>query len=401
MLKIQAEISWIKNFLNNYFILIIIFMLLLVIWFWFFNNSFNNINRDSYIVLLKWWAELNNTKLNIDNKKKINIWDVVTTTSNDALAVLEWWDGSVTRLWWNTTIKINNLYLSDDLDKINISFELLNWKTRSTVLSFLWKWSYFNESFTDSVAAVRGTVFDIDLDKNYLYVIDHKVEVTNKNTNKSYIIDEKKPFNIETFNFISLDKFIKTFKDKTWEWINTKIDDKMFKLLEKQIKNDLNNLVDINSIDIQWSLWDDKKRQELYNKILKDYQKLNFIKSNNNDLFKKKIELKDALIKLSDNENKDYLLKNIFYDFNDIVKSKNYWAIDKILPILWDNKNSIEKLNLWKNIDFNKLPNDIKEKFSDFKFDYEKKIKDFKSVLDDTNNLLKNKLDWVNINFNN
>jgi hypothetical protein len=64
---------------------------------------------------------------------------------------------------------------------------------------------------------------------------------------------------------------------------------------------------------------DEAKRKEIYNKILTEYQKFNFIKSSNSDLFKLKIELKDKLINLADTKNKDVLLSSLLVDFKDTV----------------------------------------------------------------------------------
>ncbi len=409
MQKIQAELSWTKNnkkaLIKNKFIIFIIMIIFWVTLFWIFNSFFyKDVNRDSFIVLIEWWAELNDIKLIKKKKEVLNVWDTVKTIWKEALAVLEWWDWSVTRLWWNTTVKIDNLYLSSDLDKINISFELLNWKTWSTVLSFLWKGSYFNETFHDSVAAVRWTVFDINLENNYLYVIDHKVNLTNTLTNETFTINEKKPFNIESFDFIALEVFLKWFKDKTWEALNYKIDKDLFAGLEKQIQNNLDDLIDLDDLNIDKAIWDNLSKEKLYNKILKDYQKLNFIKSDNNDLFKKKIEYKNALIKLSSKENKTILLQNTFYDFKDLIDSKNYWAIDEILPILWDNTDLIESLKLNKTIEFYKLPNNIKDKFLDVKLHFintysEIKNIDINNIMNNADSLIKDSLNWIDTNF--
>jgi len=65
-------------------------------------------------------------------------------------------------------------------------------------------------------------VFSLDLNNNYLQVVDHKVTV--KTLEKSITVDENKPFNIKTFSFIALEKFIKSIKDKAWQNVNSKID---------------------------------------------------------------------------------------------------------------------------------------------------------------------------------
>jgi len=125
--------------IKNKFIIFIILIIVSIVWFWIINSfSDKKINRDSYVLLINWNATLNSVPLKKETRKLLTVWDTVRTIWNSALAVLEWWDGSVTRLWWNSSVKIDDLYLSDNLDTINISFELLKWKSWSTVISFLW-----------------------------------------------------------------------------------------------------------------------------------------------------------------------------------------------------------------------------------------------------------------------
>ena len=122
--------------IKNKFIIFIILIIIWIIWFWIFSSFYNkNVDRDSYVILLNWKAVLNNNILSLDEKEKLSIWDTIRTIWEDALAILEWWDWSVTRLWWDTSIEINELFVSNDLWKLNISFELINWKTWSNVIS--------------------------------------------------------------------------------------------------------------------------------------------------------------------------------------------------------------------------------------------------------------------------
>jgi len=367
MQKTQAEFSWKENSLNkilkNKFILIIIAIIISIIWLGIYSSSTDAKDRSSYVVLINWNWTLNTIPLKTNEKELLQVWDTVKTLWNNSLAILEWWDGSVTRLWWNTTVKIDNLYLSNNLDKINISFKLLSWKSWSTVISFLGEDSYFNEYFRDNVAAVRWTVFDIDLDNDYLYVIDHKVNVTKKGW-ESFIVEQNKPLNLKTFDFIALEEFLKSFKDKAWEKLNKQIDNELFKWLQDQIYKNLDELVNINDLNIDWVI-NEQKKKELYNRIIEDYQKLNFVKPDNEELFKKKIELKEALIKLSSNENKSMLIQNTFYDFNNVINSKNYKDLDILLPILWENKDLLNSLNFNKVVNLNSLSEDMQNKLSD------------------------------------
>ncbi len=185
----------IKNKFIIFFIFIFLWIVLTSIITAFLNKKNNT---DSYVVLIKWSATLNSELLKVDSKEKLSIWDTVRTIWENALAVLEWWDGSVTRIWWNSSVKVEELYVSSDIWTINIGFKLLSWKSWSNVVSFLWEDSYFKEYFRDSEAAARGTVFSLDLNNNYLQVIDHRVTINT--LEKSVIIDENKPFNINTLH---------------------------------------------------------------------------------------------------------------------------------------------------------------------------------------------------------
>ncbi len=367
--KTQDEISLKNNLFSHFknkFIYIVLLIIFFIIWFWIYNSSFSAIDRNSYAILVNWNWIINTKPLKIDVKNKIKIWDTIRTLWEKSLLILEWWDWSVTRLWWNSTIKINELYLTDNLDKINISFKLLSWKSWSTVISFLWQWSYFHEEFRESVAAVRGTIFNIDLDSNYLNVIDHKVYL-NKNNSKKIVITEDKPIDLKTFKFISLEEFITKFKDKTWEELNTKIDKQLFINLRNNLEKNIKDIVDIDNLDLNNLVNNPVKKEKIYNKILADYQKLNFVQPNNEELFNKKLELKDALIKLSSEQNKVDLIENSIYDLNNIIKSKKYDYLDKIIPIFYENKDVLNNINL-NNINFDKLPNKIQDKFINFKY---------------------------------
>ena len=381
MLKIQSEFSWkVKRCcagIKNKFIIIIILIIISIIWYWVLNSYYDKVNnKSSYVILINWKATINNNLLEKDIRKEINIWDTITTVWNKALAVLEWWDGSLTRLWWNSSVKIDNLYISNDLTKINIWFELLSWKSWSNVISFLWEESYFREYFADTVAWVRWTVFNVDLEKNYLNVTDHLVTLT-KNDWTNFIINESKPFNILTFKFIWLEEFIEKFKNLDWEQLNTKSDINFIDWLEKEIHKDLDSLLEnINKI---WL--DEAKRKEIYNKILTEYQKFNFIKSSNSDLFKLKIELKDKLINLADTKNKDVLLSSLLVDFKDTVNWTDFTNLESLLNILSNNKDSIWNIDISNYLDTNLIPEDLKNEFV-------KNIDKLKNIFWDTVNFI-------------
>lgn len=345
--------------IKNKFIIFIIILFLGVILALIFNSFFyKKINTNSYVVLIKWQATLNKELLEIDNKQKLNVWDTVRTIWKSALAVLEWWDGSVTRLWWDSSIKIDELHITNDLWQINIWFELLSWKSWSNVISFLWENSYFKEYFRDSEAAARWTIFNLDLNNDYLYVTDHKVTLTS--SGETIVVDENKPFNIKTLNFIALEKFIKELKDDAWESLNNKIDKEYFIWLKEQLNNEIIELNKFKETNIEPILKDQKAREELYNQLLTKYQKLNFVKSEDYELFKTKLELKDKLIKLADEKDKNILVENTLYDFKDALKKWEYTNLNAIITTLYNNKNIIWEIDFKEYFKWNIIPEELK-----------------------------------------
>lgn len=356
MTKIQAEVSWKENwkswlFKNKF----IIFIILIIFWIFSFFISQNylqkKVDRTSFVTLIEWQWLVNENLLKIDSKEKIEIWDTVRTIWNKALAIIEWWDGSVTRLWWNTSLKIEDLYLSDDLSDINIAFDLKSWKTWSTVISFLWEWSYFKEYFKDSEASVRWTVFNVDLTNDYLYVIDHSVDLLTSDWN-NIIINENNPFSLETFSFLKLEEFINKIKDTDWENLNIKIDNELFNWLKEQIYSDFESLKSSVEENIS-KLKENENAQALYDQILSDYQKLNFISPENTELFNLKMDLKESLLEVSSEENKEKLVENTFYDLQSVVDNWTEEQLNKILNIFTENKEVLENINLEK-FDINK-----------------------------------------------
>ena len=345
--------------IKNKFIIFIIALLVLIISFWILKSYFDyKSGNDSFALLINWEATINNGKLPLNTKTKLYLWDNIKTIGEDTFLVLEWWDGSMTRLWWNTSVKIEELYVSNNNWIINISFSLLNWKTWSNIVSFLWEWSHFKEFFRDNEAAVRWTIFNVDLDNNYLNVIDHKVTLTKIDWEK-LVINENKILDISNFSFLSLEDFIKLFRNFDWEKSNKLIDKEIYAWLKEQLYKDLEDINKFKDIDLENIISNVNAKKDLYNELLQDYQKLNFIKSDDEKLFKTKLELKATLIKLANEENKNKLIENTLYDFKDLIYLEEFWNLDFILEILWDNKELLSKFNLKDYIDIEKIPDSI------------------------------------------
>lgn len=351
--------------IKNKFIIFVICLIIAIFLFVLITSYLQRwVDRNSYAILLNWNAKLNDKLLIKDIKTKLVTWDSIITIWDSSLVVLEWWDGSITRLGWNTSLKIDELYVSSDNSEIQIGFKLISWKTWSNVLSFLWEWSYFKEYFRDSEAAVRWTIFNIDLAKEYLVVQSHKLNLTTPDDGV-ILVEENTPISTLSFDFISLEEFIQKFKDIEWEKINVEIDNQLLNSLRDQLNSDIDNLARIKDFDLEEALLDEDERKQLYSKILSEYQKINFIWSEDNELFWYKLEMKEALLKLADDDNKEKLVNSTLYDFKDILNNRNFESLNNALDILSDNKNFIPEIdfsNFFKN---GIIPEDIKEKLQE------------------------------------
>jgi len=350
--------------IKNKFIIIIILLIIGIIWIEKYNNS--SINRNSYILLVEWNATLNWNNLIIDEKKIVQKDDSVKTLWKDSLAILKWWDWSITRIWWNSDILINESNIDNNLVNIQIDFSLNKWKTWSDVISFIWDKSYFKQKFADSTASVRWTIFEVNLDNNYIYVNKHEVNLTKEDWTTK-VIKEWKPFNFINNIFIDL----RILKDKAWRELNNNLDEIFFD--------------DLKIILEGFSEWDFKKltlknisklasneKEELYNTILSEYQKFNFVSTKNKILYKKKIELKKTLIQLASDNNKKKLLITTLYDFKDLTNSKQIEGLKETFNIISSNIRYLDFSNINEYLNTNilkslKIPDSLKKQFkSDF-----------------------------------
>jgi len=183
----------------------------------------NRIDTNSYLSLIEWQWTLNEQLLELETRQSLEAWDKIRIIWDSSLALIEWWDGSITRLAGNTKISIWEANISKDYTKINISFDLISGKSWSNVVSFLWKDSYFKQSFENVEAWVRWTVFNVDLEAWYISVLDHQVSLK-KQDGTEVLITENKPFSLKTFSFIALSDFILNIRDTAWQDINTDFD---------------------------------------------------------------------------------------------------------------------------------------------------------------------------------
>ena len=385
--------KFLKEKTKNKFILIIVSIIIIAVGAqWYLANDLADINTKSYVVLVKWEVKINEETLNKENRKELIVWDQIVTKAS-SVCVIEWWDWSLTRLWENWKIEIQELNVEEDLSKINLQFKLTKWKTWSNVVSFLWDESYFKQNFEDIAASVRWTIFDVNLEKDYIYVENHEVKV--KKWDKEEIISENNAFSISSFSFLDIEEFVKDIQDKVWSDINKDLDIWFI----KDLKNNILEEIDLKNID--------KLLEEntTYKELLSQYQKLNFVWTDDGELFEAKNKIRKSLIEKASDEDKKNLVKYTIFDLEDAIKWKNLDSIKNILSTIWENKDILKELDIsiWKDIlkDFDNFWNDMKKVISDFDFDIpDLDINSIKNKADKLKNDAKNKLNDIKNNFN-
>lgn len=338
-----------KNKFIYFIIVLIIWIISISIFIWYF---FKSVDRNSYVELVKWKAVLNENLLILNERKKISENDIIQTLDKDSLAVIEWWDWSITRLWWNTKIEIKNAFTSKNKNIVQIAFNTLSWKTWSNVVSYLWEDSHFYQYYNDTEIAVRWTIYSVDIEKDYLQVENHLVTIKNDKVWEMEI-PEKKQIKLTDFSFISLDDFINYFKDKWFFELNTKLDKEYFIKLTADIEKNIDNLVSFSSRKI--GELTEEKRKILYETYLENYQKLNFVSLKDSEkLFNLKLELKEKLLHLAPENQKEWILKSFNYDLKEIFDYKKFVNFEKIINIYKENEKYIEQDAMYKFLkDFN------------------------------------------------
>ncbi|NDK10095.1 FecR domain-containing protein [Candidatus Gracilibacteria bacterium] len=374
--------------IKNKFILIVIGVIAIIVFSQvFIAYSNNNKDTNSYVNLVEGTASINDTKLEINTKKVLKTGDKIHVIGESSLAVIEWGDGSLTRLGGNTKISIEQNQISRDYTKINISFELLAGKTWSNVVSFIGKDSSFTQNFSGIEAGVRGTIFEVDLESDYVNVVDHQITLE-KNTGEQVIVEENTPFKISTFSLIEIGEFVNKFQDATWKQVNESYDSIYFDQLKEALQNsidkqslyekirawispsyrllyDLDTAENYEIVEKTISKIEDSKREKVYNAVLSRYQDFNFVAASDYEFYKRKIFYKKALVALGDDQlEKEQLLRSTAFDIETIVSVGNREALNQSIEFLAENKELLENINL--NFFETALSNISSDKLSEF-----------------------------------
>ncbi len=347
--------NFLKGKIKNKFIVTVLLIIGIIIWIqWYLSSRW--VDTNSYVVLVKWEVTVNNNLLIVEERKRLSVWDEIITKAG-SICVVEWWDGSLTRLWENWKITIEELNIEKDLSKINLQFKLTQWKTWSNVVSFLWEKSYFKQNFEDIEASVRWTVFDVDLNTDVLFVRDHEVALEKWEQKK--IIKEGTAFNFKTFSLVEIQEFLNNVRDKAWEDFNRAWDDKYLEKLKTELlknfstekitwavsKNIWEKASDIDEFEKNISKYTWEKKQQAYKSLLEQYQKLNFISADDGELFETKNKIKKLLINTAWEEDKKSLIQYSIYDLKDAIDTKNLDSIKNTLTLIWENKDILSGLN--------------------------------------------------------
>jgi hypothetical protein len=99
--------------------------------------------------------------------------------------------------------------------------------------------SYFTLYFNNLEAGVRGTTFDVDLEKAFIYVKDHELSLK-KESGEQITIAENKPFSLSTFSFVELQEFLNSLRDTAWEEMNISLDNEWIKKLQEKAVESMN-----------------------------------------------------------------------------------------------------------------------------------------------------------------
>ncbi len=376
--------------IKNKFILAVISIIVLIVFsqvFMAYSNS--NVDANSYLTLIQGNASINEIRIQKDTKNILNSWDKIHVIWDESLAVIEWWDGSLTRLWGNTKISIEQNQISRDYTNINISFELLAWKTWSNVVSFIWKDSSFTQNFSWIEAWVRGTIFNVDLDADYVNVTDHQITLQ-KQSGEVLILEEDNPLKISTFSLIDIWEFVNNFQDTTWRQINESYDSVYFDQLKKVLQDSIWNkslydklrawispsyrlLYDLDTAEsyeiVENTIADisENKREKVYKAVLSRYQDFNFVWAWDYEFYKRKIFYKKALIALWDNElEKEQLVRSSAFDIDTLIASWNEQAIQQSIDFLAENKTRLQNIDLnFFSATLNKIPTEKLTEYQD------------------------------------
>lgn len=189
--------------------------------------------------VMEGWAKIIRWDLAIelmrDETYTLESWDAVET-ARDSIGVVTWPDHSITRLGPLTRIEIHKMLAELGYEKIEIAFSLKKWKIWSTIVRTLIGDSYFETTLpkNDIVAWVRGTIYEINLERGYIHAVNHAVTLRDSSA-KSLIL---MPGELVDSENIWIKKW-KKILDNAWVHINTEYDKAYVLLRSSQVTSSL------------------------------------------------------------------------------------------------------------------------------------------------------------------
>lgn len=377
-----------KKIGNKFIIAVILIITVIVVSQVFAAYSQSSRDTNSYISLISGNGTLNEIRLREDEKNILVSWDTIRIIGESSLALIEWWDGSMTRLWGNTKITITQNEISRDITDINISFDLIAWKTWSNIISFIGSDSSFTQTFDGIEAWVRGTVFNVDLEKQFVHASDHSVELTSQQW-KKIILSEWDVLNLASFSLVEFSEYIKNLQDAAWIELNENLDQNYISELILDLESSfassnpflylmrfisptyailyvLDTYQDDEDVHTYISSLSLDTRERVYPDVLSRYQDINFI-SSLDAAYETKLRYKKALVNLDVNqENSQRLVLTSAFDLQDIIDSWSTRWLKETLQFIQVNAASLDRENLnilkwW--LDY--IPEGLLEEFSE------------------------------------
>jgi hypothetical protein len=87
------------------------------------------------------------------------------------------------------------------------------------------------------------------------------------------------------------------------------------------------------------------------------------ITSEQTDLFAQKMQIKEVLLQLAPQEEKESLVRSTLYDMDEVLKNKNFDDLQKIFPLLESQKDILTEMNvqLKDYINLDVIPEDLRK----------------------------------------
>jgi len=231
-------------------------------------------------------------------------------TLADSQATVFWPDGSVTRLGEKSSIKINEMKAKSISENIQIDFSLESGKSWSNVIRYLYDASYFHERFNNekALATVRGTVFEINLDNQYVHTIDHAISVEDmKNKGKNVLVTAGWMLDTQSMQIILQKKL-----DEAWNALNTREDIVYMNERMKMAKEQFGDYLSGNQKTwdtLQKTIENGKDAEKTKATLMNMYQEIGGLQ-NTPEVLSAKIRLRDLIIATSDESKKQQFLSD-------------------------------------------------------------------------------------------